>query len=183
MERIYYRCDTPQPGEYFGSTGTGYCSVIQECFTPVNLFEVNGTMTISDGRNIITIFFENNVAQIPILIDSSITKTVDMKLEEFENENDPIAVFNHALRQRLFRLSVGEVFRTEFATRNGEFNTMQSIRSTSNSVYPNVVEMGITFQIGGELQTVEPMAFMDLRRGGIFPGPFGDPAYNVNINN
>lgn len=178
MEHIYYKSGAPHPGEYFGRTGTGFCGVIQRCFTPVNLFDVTGTMTISNGRNIITISFENNVARIPILIESSITRTVEVTLQEFETEDDP----ETTLRLRKFRLSVGELFRTEFETRNGEFRTMHSIRSLNGSTDPNVVEMAIAFRIGGELQLVEPADLFDLRHGGLFSEQFGRHVYDINTN-
>ena len=185
MEHIFYRSNPPKYGEYFGSTGTGYCSVQQECFTPINLFNVNGTMTISDGYNITAISIEDDIATIPNLIGDSIQETISVTFEEREDVNRPRygVGADPRFRMRTFILTIGEGFKTVFTVKNGEFRTMESIPSSQGIVRPNVVKMNLSFQIGDELELVEHQPVNELLRGGIFQQPYDLPTIDLRQTN
>ncbi len=77
MQYIYYKTN-PQ-NSY---SGTGFCSFMGACPTPVNLVNVNGTMTITDRENKIKLTITDNVVSVPILIDDNIRGRVPITIQE-----------------------------------------------------------------------------------------------------
>lgn len=175
MQYIYYKTNLQNPGFVGDQRGTGFCSFMGACPTPVNLINVNGTMTITDQKNKIELTIADNVVSVPILIDEDIRGRVPIIIEEKQaatSSNTSFGLFNSATTRtsqssssRIYTLSVGKLFKTSFVVRNREFNRVCSNSDVfcpgggigGPSGYSNVIEMNISFGIEGDMHLVNSL--------------------------
>ena len=179
MQYIYYKTN-PQNTDF----GTGFCSFMQACPTPINLINVNGTMTITDRENKIKLTINDNVVSVPILIDENIRGRVPITIQEKQTQQQQqrssgtlgIGLFGSDLGQtqtqqspsiRIYTLSIGKLFKTSFIVQNREFGRVYSksdgLGTNTNTGfgsdrgYPNVIEMNLSFGVEGDMHLVNTL--------------------------
>lgn len=183
MQYIYYKTIPTDPKlnpnllafSGFGTetrTGTGFCSFMGACSTPINLINVNGTMTITDRENKIKLTIADNVVSVPILIDDNIRGRVPITIQEPQTDTGRNPHFgslfwNSAQNQlqpqpqppssRTYTLSVGKLFKTTFVVRNREFSRADGFLNEEHYNYPNVIEMNLSFGIEGDMKLVNSL--------------------------
>lgn len=157
--------------EFFG---LGLCSFTDECPEPVKLIDVNGSITITDGKNKLILKIVNDVISIPILIDDDIVGKTNITIQELKipSTNDFGATnclgtgFSFGTgnsksteikepTKRLYQLSIGKLFKTKFVVINNEFRFMakEALDEHSHSE-TNVIEMNISFRTEDSLQLI-----------------------------
>lgn len=149
--------------EFFG---LGLCSFTDECPEPVKLVDVNGSITITDGKNKLILNIVNDVISIPILIDDDIVGKTNITIQEVKDTNGfrgGVAFGTDSLIKkpitRFYQLSIGKLFKTKFYVKDNEFRTMAKEMSVGGgySNTPgnlNVVEMNISFRTENSLQLI-----------------------------
>ena len=75
------------PTNGIGSIGLGLCSYNEPCPEPIELTDVNGTITITDGENKLTLNILNDVISIPILIDDDIKGKTHITIQEVNKQS------------------------------------------------------------------------------------------------
>lgn len=155
--------------EFFG---LGLCSFTDECPEPVKLIDVNGSITITDGKNKLILKIVNDVISIPILIDDDIVGKTNITIQElkspatnfgtgstdtgfgFGTGNSKSAEIKEPTK-RFYQLSIGKLFKTKFVVINNEFRFMakEALDEHSHSE-TNVIEMNISFRTEDSLQLI-----------------------------
>lgn len=154
-------------------SGLGLCSFTDACPEPVKLIDVNGTITITDNKNKLTLNIVNDVISIPILIDDDITGKTNITIQEVDNQSRQIyqslltnsgfsglGAVNPAQTKsatRFYQLSIGKLFKTRFRVTNNEFNAMakeMNEQGSWSSNTRNVIEMNISFKTESGLQLI-----------------------------
>lgn len=88
MYNIIFRTNTNTNIDFGGGNGLGLCSFTEECPEPVKLINVNGTITITDNKNKLTLNIVNDVISIPILIDEDVTGRANITIQEVNKQSD-----------------------------------------------------------------------------------------------
>lgn len=154
--------------------GLGLCSFTDECPEPVKLVDVNGSITITDGKNKLILNIVNDVISIPILIDDDIVGKTNITIQElkipatngfgtgniggfgsgFGTGNSTPAKIEEPTK-RFYQLSIGKLFRTKFIVINNEFRFMaKEALHEQNHGENNVIEMNISFRTENSLQLI-----------------------------
>ena len=74
------------PSNVIGSFRLGLCSFTEACPEPVRLIDVKGTITITDGKNKLTLNIVNDIISVPILIDDDITGRTNISIQEINRD-------------------------------------------------------------------------------------------------
>lgn len=121
-----------------GATGIGFCTFTNECTTPLQLAEVSGTMTVTNGSDTTTFSVADNVVSVPMLFGERLFGKTRFTIQEIRNQpGQPIITtslgymsygfdFSRGERDipKCYQLSIGEQFKTRFVVDRYEFNTM-----------------------------------------------------------
>ena len=159
----------------FAPYGFGLCSFTEACPEPVKLIDVNGTLTITDGKNKLIINIVNDVISIPILIDEDITGKTNITIQEVNNQSRQNSSSSGSFvlsdfgtsnstqikkpTTRFYQLSIGKLFKTRFYVKDNEFHAMAK-EMAINGGYSNtpgnfnVIEMNISFRTESGLQLI-----------------------------
>ena len=145
--------------------GLGLCSFTDECPEPVKLVDVNGSITITDGKNKLILSIVNDVISIPILIDDDITGKTNITIQEVRQNGQNSGSFGFGTSnptqtkkptERFYQLSIGKLFKTKFLVINNEFHEMAKEMNSygQNARDRNVIEMNISFRTENSLQLI-----------------------------
>lgn len=122
---------------------------------------VNGTLTITDRINTITINIINNIVSIPILVDDDITGKISITLQEIPKDQ-----IQSGFTGKCYEFSLGKKFKTCIIIEDKEIKRLGGIRKDDCSSFgcssfgrliltePNILNMNISFKTTGDLQLV-----------------------------